>query len=451
MRSACSRSMMALLAVVLLSQASTLNAQTDLAIQGGRILTMAGEPIENGVILIREGKIQAVGKDLKIPTEAKVIDASGMVITPGLIEAHTSRGMDQTNERNATIPFASVVDGIDPSRPYFEECRRNGVTTVCVVPGHNTMLSGQAAIIKTAGDFVDEMIVKRDMGIKVSLKPGSNRSRMSHLSTLRQELLAARELLEKNQTAKSAGKKQVSTGEEEDSATQPPAERPDRPTPPPSPSNAVDTQIKQKAIGKLLKGELLAFIYCNAPMDVARALELIKTNDLKPVLVLEKECYKAVKEVAASKLPVILEPELVFWETNPRTGEDKKIVLPKIYQDAGVPITFQTTGSLGSSRRSSLPTLLGTNYLWYQAATAVKYGMPLEEGFKAITVRPAQILGIEKTCGSIEPGKDADLVLFTGDPLKIGTWVSKTLVRGKVVYDRSKDTKLKDLLDPSLK
>src|SRR5947209_5294824 len=172
---------------------SPLAAQERLAVKGGKVIPVVGPTMENGVILVRNGKIEAVGKDLPIPSEATVIDAAVQVVVPGFVEAHSSRGMDQVNETNPNVPFLSVVDAIDPSQEYFEECRRNGVTAVAVVPGNNTMFGGQAAVVKTAGGFVDEMVVKRSVGIKISLKPVGDRNRMGHLATLRKELDAARD------------------------------------------------------------------------------------------------------------------------------------------------------------------------------------------------------------------------------------------------------------------
>src|SRR5262245_11157234 len=179
----------------LLTAAAGAPAQEQLAIKGGRIVPIAAPPIEGGIVLIKNGKIQAVGKDLAIPSDYRVIDATGKVVLPGFIEAHSSRGMDQANERNNNVPFLSVVDAIDPGQEYFEDCRRNGVTTVAVVPGDDTMIGGQAAIIKTAGTYVEQMIGKRQAGLKISLRPAGGRSRMSHLATLRRELDAARDAL----------------------------------------------------------------------------------------------------------------------------------------------------------------------------------------------------------------------------------------------------------------
>src|SRR5438445_3579475 len=166
----------------LLAAATGVPAQEQLAIKGGRILPIVGSPIDGGVILIRDGKIQAVGKDLAIPSDYRVLDATGKVVLPGFIEAHSSRGMDQANERNNNVPFLSVIDAIDPGHDYFDDCRRNGVTTVAIVPGDDTMIGGQAAIIKTGGTYVEQMIVKRQAGIKISLRPSTGRSRMSHLA-----------------------------------------------------------------------------------------------------------------------------------------------------------------------------------------------------------------------------------------------------------------------------
>src|SRR5438270_3234641 len=144
-----------------LAAAGPLAAQGRLAVKGGKVIPVVGPPVENGVILVRNGKVEAVGKDLPIPSEAKVIDAAGKVVVPGFIEAHSNRGMDQVNETNPNVPFLSVIDAIDPIQDYFEECRRNGVTTAAILPGNTTMLGGQGAVIKTYGSIVDDMIVKR--------------------------------------------------------------------------------------------------------------------------------------------------------------------------------------------------------------------------------------------------------------------------------------------------
>src|SRR5262245_19990294 len=155
-------------------------AQERLDVKGGRIIRVGGPAIDNGVIIVRSGKIEAIGKDLPIPSDAKVIDATGKVVVPGFIEAHSSRGMDQSNESNPNVPFLSVVDAIDPSQEYFEDCRRQGITTAAILPGNNTMFGRQGAIGKTAGGFVDDIGVERSVGLQISLRPTSDRHRHGH-------------------------------------------------------------------------------------------------------------------------------------------------------------------------------------------------------------------------------------------------------------------------------
>lgn len=434
-------------------------AQDRLAIKGGRIIPVAGAPIDGGVVLINKGKIEAVGKDIAIPAGVKVIDATGKVVIPGFVEAHNMRGMDQTNETNPNVPFLSVVDAIDPSQEYFEECRRQGITTVAVVPGNNTMFGGQAAIVKPTGSIVDDMIMKRAVGIKMSLRPTNERNRMGHLATIRKELDAARfALASKGKTAggKPAEKKPApakapmsATGEDEDTQQRRRGGFGGRGG---GAGEPVDAALVREALSKLLKGELAAFMHCELAMDVPQALKLVKEYNLKAVLVLERDCHKAIKQIAAAKLPVVLDSTQVFWETDSRTGEEKQIVLPKLFREAGVPFAFQvavSAGGPGGFRGPQIaPPMIGTNYLWYQAATAMKYGMPKDEALNTVTLRAAQILGVGNAVGSLEPGKDADAVILTGDPLRLETWVDTTIIGGKVVYERESDHRLKALLKP---
>lgn len=429
-------------AAVVAATQSAAFAQETLAITGAKVITLAGDPLEKGVVLIRDGKIEAVGTDVKIPLEAKVIDATGQVVMPGFIDSHTSEGMGQANERNENVPFLSVVDGIDPVVDYFEECRRNGITTSAILPGNNTMIGGQGVVLKTAGQYVNDMIVKRDTGIKISLRPSSG-SRMGHIARLRKELDKAKQAIEKKKSGENAEAKP-----QENAPAQPETPRPaegenvegapqDGATPP-----AVDPNQGVDALIAMLEGKLPAFIYCETAMDVTTALALVDEYSLKAKFVLGKDTYKAASLLAGRSEPVILDPTLIFWETDPRTQEDKKIVLTKVFSDAKVPFVFQLENS-GAGLTSA------GSYLWYQAAIAVKHGMPEADALKCMSQVPAKLLGIDEFVGTLEAGKDADIVILSGEPLRLSTWVNKTLVRGKVVYDRSTDTKLERLLAPS--
>jgi imidazolonepropionase-like amidohydrolase len=424
------------------------SAADTLAIKGAKIVTLAGDPIENGVIVIRDGKIEAVGANVSIPIEAHVIDATGKVVMPGFIDAHTSDGLNEANERNEVVPFLSVVDSINPVLDYFEESRRNGVTTAAIVPGNSTIIGGQAAILKTAGQYVDDMIVKRNAGIKISLRPASG-TRMSQLARLRRELDKAKIALEKKKSGEEA-KPEAATPEAPKPADAPkpegtPPEGGDASAPASATPSATDAENVAKgteAMLAVIEGKLPVFLYCDTAMDVSAGKQLVEEYKLNAIFVLGRDCYKAAKLLSDRKQPVILDKNLVFWETNPRTRKDEKIILPKIYREANVPFVFQTSeGSLRSTTTSS-------SYLWYQAAIAVKHGTPEIDALKSLSLVPAQLLGIQDVVGSIEVGKDADLVVLTGDPLRLSTWVDKTIIHGKVVYDKSSDQKLKRLLSP---
>ena len=428
----------------------------ELAIKAGKIITIAGDPLTDGVILIRDGRITAVGKDLTIPIEAKVIDASDQVIMPGFVDAHNSTGMSQANERNANVPFTSVVDSIDPNRPYFEECRRNGVTTAAVVPGNSTMIGGQAAIVKTAGSYVDDMLLKRVAGVKLSLRPASGTSRMSHFSRLRKELDKAKKALEAEEEKKDADTKKEGAGDEKKKEEEKPAggtPSSSRPQSSSSPTPASQQNQGLVVLKKLLKQEFPAFIYCDSAMDVGQAFRLIDEYKLEAILVVGRDCYKAAKLLAKRELPIVMDPTLVYWRTDPRTREDEKIVLPQIFRDHGVDFVFQAKDppppQSPFSRLPNAPPVLGSSYLWYQAAIAVKYGMSEPEALKALTLGPAKLLGIDRFVGTIEEGKDADLIIMTGEPLRFDTWVDRTLINGEVVYEREKDEKLKKFLEPT--
>ncbi len=459
-----------LAAIALTALATTsAKAQKPLAFKGAKIITMAGEPIENGTIVFRDGRISEVGKDIKVPVEARLIDVSGKVIMPGFVEAHTSSGMSQANETNPIVPYVSVIDSIDPMNSYFRSARRNGVTTVRVVPGNSTLIGGQSVIIKTGGEFIDDMVLKSDAGVKISLRPVSG-SRMGHLAKLRKALDEAKRKLdkknkgdkkeeEKKEEEKKEGKdkkkdpeakkgkkkqeddkkeKEEKENKKKDSDTKKDAKKKEDSKDADKKPEDVESEL-DRAMFAILSGELPVIIYCDKAMDVGQAMRLIKQYNFKASLVLGGECYKAAKQVADAKLPVVIDSQLVFFEEDPRTKEETKVVLPKVFHDHDVDFVFQVGRGGG--------TTLGSSYFWYQAATAVKYGMPVEEALEALTTLPAKFLGVDEFVGSIEEGKDADIIVLSGEPLSVDTWVDMTVVNGEIVYEKEKDEQLKLLLD----
>jgi imidazolonepropionase-like amidohydrolase len=370
------------------------------AIKGARLVTVSGEEIEQGTVLLRGGRIEAVGKDVEVPWDAKVIEGAKRVVLPGLIEAHTFRGTDRPNERLASVPFVSTFDSINPVDPYFEDSLRQGLTALFVVPGNDTMIGGQGCVVRPYGVTTESMVVAKNAAIKISLRPRPGVSRMAHFAALRRELDEVSEMLKEKE------------------------------------SKNPDLEAKREPMARLLKGVTPAFVFCPTASDVHRAIELSRVYPFRMTLVLGRDGWKAADLIAKEKLNVILSPEVAYWETDEEKHEEVRRSGVAALVKAGVKVALQTE-SAG----------FGSNYLWYQAATAVKYGLPRAEALKAITLWPAEILGLGTRMGSIEKGKDGNLVVLTGDPLDAQTWVDLVLIDGKVVYERARDEKLRRVLE----
>lgn len=382
-----------------------------IAIQAGKIIPIAGKEIANGVILIEDGKIKSVGKKAEIPWDAFVVEAKDQVVMPGFVLAHTSGGLEWPNEYIPEVPFLSTFDAIDPLRSFFEDALRDGVVAMLILPGNNTLLGGTGTVVKPHGRIVEDMLIKRYTGLKISLQPAGNTSRMGHMQRFRRYMTELTKYKEQYDQREADAKEMK----------QPFTETLD---------------VRKQPMFDLLERKLRAFIYCPQAADVVKALEIHDTHKLDTILVLSPNCYKAAPLIARKKLPVILAPQLITWETNEQTDAEEMKVIPQIMQKARVKFAFQTDSSQ-----------YGTRHLWYQAAQAVKHGLKREEALKAITLYPAQFIGIDDRFGSIAPGKDASLIFLSGDPLDAQTWVDKVMVSGDIVYEKAKDRRLRKLLD----
>ena len=382
-----------------------------LAVKAGRIITIAGADVKNGVILIEDGTIKAVGTDLEIPWDAFVIEAKDRVVMPGFVLAHTSSGLDRENENLPEVPFLSTFDSIDPISRFFEDSLRDGVVAMLVLPGNNTLLGGTGTLVKPYGRTVETMLIKRHAGLKISLRPSRNTSRMGHMQRFRRYMSDLKDYLEEYEQRKADAKEEKKPFDEE-------------------------IDVTKRSMVDLLNKRLTAFVFCDRAADVPKALEIQQAHKLNVVLVLSPDCYKAADLIARSKLPVILDPQLIVWETNEQTNEEEMKIIPRIFHKAGVKFAFQTDTSQ-----------YGRRYLWYQAATAVKHGMKRIEALKSITLYPAQFIGVDDRLGSIEAGKEATLIFLTGDPLDSQSWVDQVMIAGEIVYERAKDERLKKLLE----
>ncbi len=399
---------------ILIFYASGLAAFEITAIKAGRILTVTQGTVENGVILIRDGKIAAIGPNVEIPAGAKVIDYSGKVIVPGLVEAHSARGCDFPNETNPLTPFVNVRDAIDASHDAFVSALRDGITTLNIMPGHETIFGGTGAVIKPFGLVVEDMVVVPISGMKISVAGIPPQTRMGVMAQLERYFRETRDYIEQSSKPAPSGEpgKMVAT-----------------------PGSFRSTEyVKYEAVADLIRGRYKAFVYCETAADVDRALGLGERYGFSPILVLGPACWKAADLIASKKIPTVLEPEIIYDERHPETREFKRIEIPRVYRDKGVEFALLSDPSRVQSRS-----------LLYQAMKSMSCGLSAEEALRAITIVPARILGIESLVGSLEAGKAANFLVMDGEPLALKSTIEHVYIDGSLAYERDKDEQWKVL------
>jgi imidazolonepropionase-like amidohydrolase len=378
------------------------------AVRAGTVISISGDDLSPGVVVVRDGRIESVGgADTLIPEGLEVIDAGDGVLMPGFIDAHSSRGLDFTYETAADASFIRVHDGINPVSLEIEDARRNGITTLLVAASNNAFIGGRAAIIHPQGIAVDSMIVEMDAALKISLAPRAGTSRMGHLAQLRRILDGSKRWLADRETARKREGRRASKD---------------------------DIPPEKQALVDLLEGRLRTFIYCPTAADVSTAFSLGRTYGFHVTPILAPEAWRAAELVRTNNVRAVLTPRLDTWETQP-DGTRLHVNLAKVLSDAGVSYSLTT-----DSRA------LGAQHPWYQAARAVRAGVPRAEALAAVTREPAVLLGFGNRKGVIAPGADADLLLLSGDPLSGSAFVDRSWVRGIEIYDRRDDVKLERLL-----
>ena len=394
-------------------------------LHGADIHPIVGEPIKGGSILVENGKIVAVGKDVKAPFDAKVIDATGKVIIPGLVTPYTSTGLDRANESADVGAFLNVFDAIDPSDTYFQEALRSGVTTTHVSQGLACVISGVSRVLRPVGITVDEMTVRADLGMVVAFGPKPGLDRASQLAVLRRtwkdldrylELRAEQlyeadlkkkdeELLVGPEEARKLGKELVTIDKLDD---------------------------QHRNLELLRRGKFAAFGWCALAMDIAPCVDMAKQQGFHDRLTLwiGSDCHKAARSLRKIGRPVVLPTsQFIYSERDRLTGDVEQSFVPKVLHDAG--LEFAITG--------------GPQPL-YDAARLVRNGVPRNVALQAVTINAARALGMADRLGSIEKGKDGNFVVLSGDPFDLLTWVEEVYIEGHRVYEKSKDVRLRDVI-----
>lgn len=382
-------------------------------ILNGVVHTMAGPVIPHGYVEVENGKIRAVGEMSALPAAAAgpVYDAGGGHILPGFIDAHCHLGMfgnalgfeaDDGNEStDPCTPQLRAIDAINPQDRCFQEAREGGVTTVLTGPGSANPIAGQFAAIKTDGRWVDEMVLRVPAAMKMALGENPKTvynerketpiTRMATAAVIRQELSKTLEYMDKQDKADA----------EED-------------------TDAPDYDAKLEALIPVLRGELPVHIHAHRADDIATAVRICREFGLKYVIVHGTEGHLLPELLAAEGAGVITGPSLTD-RSKPELA-NLTIENPAILARAGVPVAICTDHPV-----------IPIQYLPICAALAVRGGLEPEEALAAITIHPARLAGLDKRVGSLEPGKDADIVVTTGHPLDWNGKVRYVFIGGKQV------------------
>ena len=384
-----------------------------LLIKNGHIMTMAGREFTNGSVLIGDdGKITAVGEALEAPEGAPVIDAQGRLVTPGCVDAHCHIGLDneavgwEGRDYNEIVepitPQMRAIDSIYPQDEAFPNAIRGGVTTACTGPGSANVIGGTFTVIKLVGNRVDNMIVKDPIAMKCAFGEnpkrcygqGSKKSPMTRMAVaalLRETLFKTRRYMED----KAAGKN-------------PPFD------------------MKLEAMEPVLRGEIPLKCHAHRADDILTAIRVAKEFGVKMTMDHCTDGEVIADELAKEGFPAFVGPSL--GGKSKIELQNKSFTTPGVLSKAGVKVSIITDAPVIPLQ--NLPLCAGL---------AANAGLPMEEAWKAITINPAESLGIADRVGSLEPGKDGDVVIWTADPLTtIGGEAYITVVDGKVVYSAEK-------------
>jgi len=375
------------------------------AVKAGRILTISGEPIENGVILIEDGKITEIGTGIEIPEGAAVVDAGKSIVMPGLVDASAAAPVrGDLNEQSSEItPTLRISDALDPQSKALKRVVQTGVTTLFVSPGRRNIIGGLGVVVKPTGKIPRQMIVKDEAALTVVMDLDSTQgnriprgqspvnfyyrrpgTRMAIIWMLRKSFFDAQQ--------------QADSERIED------------------PNLAI--------LSAALKDEIPIHVNARRAIVIRAALKVADEYGLKLILQECTEGYKVAGQLAERKIPVVLGPFYYYPRNTGQYREGRKVN----WNNAGILAKAGVKVALASGEQSGAIDILTA------ATFAVRHGMNRAEALKAITITPAEILGVADRVGSLEKGKDADIIILSGDPLNVTTRVEKVILNGKTVY-----------------
>ena len=376
------------------------------AVKGGLIYTVAGNPIQNGVLIVQNGRILKVGDaSTKIPSNAEIIDATGKIIMPGIVDTHSHLGGPEGGDNSAALnPDARVLDAVNPTSDGFKKALAGGLTTLNVMPGSGHLMSGQTIYIKMReGVTIEDLLLVNDKGVYGGMKMANGTNPMRGTAgfpgTRSKEAAMDRDLflkaVEYKKKIEKAGK---------DSSKMP------------------ERDLRMEAMVEVLEGKRIVHFHTHKAIDILTCLRLQKEFGFRLVLHHVTEGYKVAKEIADAKVPCSIinidapggKAEAIdFWMGNGATLVKQ-----------GVMVAVHTDDPITDSR-----------FLIRSAALSVREGMSKEDALKALTINGAKMLDLDKKVGSLEAGKDADFIILSGDPFSVYTRVLQTWVEGIKRFD----------------
>ena len=402
------------------------------AIRGGKVYTLAGPPLENATVVIREGKIAAVGQQVEVPAGAQIIDAEGLEVYPGFFNPVTQIGLTEISQVNATNDVAEVgaynpelvaATAVNPASAHIPVTRASGITHVVDTPGIGgldfsggaSVISGQASAINLSGWTIDEMLVRRTVAMVVNWPALQTRSFDLSTFTVRQRPFTE---------VKQEYDKKVNELTDWLERARHYAQAKEKGSP-----AKFERDLKLEALVPAVKGQLPVLVVADRAREIRNAIEFCDAQKLKMILAGGAEAYKVKDLLKAKSIPVILRTTQRL-PSNEDDPYDQPFTQPAELVAAGIKIAF---ASFDTSFARRLP---------YAAGNAAAYGLAHDEALKSVTLNPAQIFGLADQFGTIEPGKTANLIVTTGDPLELQTDVRYLFIKGQLTSTDNKHRQL---------
>jgi len=386
-----------------------------LAITNGRIYTITQGILPRGDILVENGKIVAIGTGLPVPSGATVVDATGKYVFPGFVEAHGHAGVmedgfgwegrDGNELTDPVTAHVRAIDAINPEEQGLRDAVEGGVTTLWSTPGSGNVIGGDGVTIKThgRGRTVDEMIIKYPSGLKAAMGENPKRvygnqkkmpsTRMGVAGVMREALAKGQNYLQKMKRA---------------------AEDPEKP---------FERDLKMEAIARVLRREIPLRVHAHRADDIMTAVRIAEEFNIEITIEHCTEGHKVADELAKRGIRAVVGPSLTA--RSKVELRDRTLLTPLVLAKAGVEFAIMTDHPV-----------IPIQYLPFSAALAVREGLDEEIALRAITINAAAIAGVADRVGSLEVGKDADIVVWSDHPFELMSRVLVTIVDGQVVYQR---------------